>query len=490
MAGRAVSDKSGNNTHVIPREGGLSRPASCETAYTLHQPPAPHLMPDLSPFRQTPGRCPEQGTLLKALYSLALLFCLNTPTQAANIVVDVERAEIITADAPDALRRPASLVKLMTAYLAFETLENGQINGDDEIEISAKAARTPPVKLYLKAGRSLSFEEILHAAIVGSKNDAAVAVAEAIADTEQDFVTRMNATAANLGMTNTKYASASGLPRKNQYTTARDTAILALALLTDFPDRSALFKQRSVTAAGKTVSTTNPLFGRVEGAQGMKTGFTCAAGYNIAGLIERAGRRTLIVTLGHKTKFKRLAAVKSLLRNNTSAPETREKLTPGNPKDGAVPDIGACTGDSVEVIAIKKITPEEIRAIQRLASSQPAKPRPPARKATRIAPPQPILPKAPPPPPPLNGWAAFLGPFGTETQARGIAKIVLRLASAEGRFPISVINRISDDRPASLIYGLDRAQATALCSLVKQKGRYCVTLAPAVLLNPKARWRR
>lgn len=468
----------------------------CENSDTV-----PHLMLDLSPLRQATDRCPGQGALLKALCSLTLLLCLALPARGADITVDVERAEIITADAPDALRRPASLVKLMTAYLAFEALEKGEVGGDTKIEISAKAARTPPVKLSVKAGHELRFIEVLHAAIVGSKNDAAVAVAEAVADSEEAFVTRMNATAARLGMTNTNYASASGLPGKNQYTTARDTAILALALLNDFPDRSALFKKRSVTAAGKTVSTTNPLFGRIEGAQGMKTGFTCAAGYNIAGLIERDGRRTLIVTLGHKTKLKRLAAVKSLLKDSVDAPEAREKLDSGTPKDGAVPDIGACTGKSIDVVAIKKITPEEIRAIQRPIIRRPAAPRPaatppprPQPQATRIVPPQsplpPKAPTAPPPPPPLNGWAAFLGAFGSTAQAEGIAKVVLRLASAEGRFPISVVNSISDNRPMSLIYGLDRAQASALCALVKQKGRYCLALAPAVLLNPKARWRR
>ncbi len=428
-----------------------------------------------------------------ARLSVILLIALAPVSAgAAQIVVDVDRGIVLAADAPDAARRPASLVKLMTAYVAFAALESGDMSEDQIITVSKHAARQPPVKLRVKAGRELPFGELLAAAVIGSKNDAATAVAEAVAGDEDRFAARMNETAARLGMTNTRYINASGLPAAGQRTTARDTALLAVALLTDFPARSTLFSERKTRAAGRAVTTTNPLFGRVPGTLGMKTGFTCGAGYNIAGLIARDGRRVLAVTLGHRTKGGRLTAVRSLIDKGFAVQEA------GTPLEAAratspepPPHIGACSGKAVAAVRANDawIPPERPKP----ARSVPA----PARRVVilpRPTPPPPspppAAPRRPPPPPPLSGWGAFFGAFPGDREAAARLAAINALATKSRILPSKIIPRARDGRHLGVIHGLDKAQAQAICAIAKGIGQYCLTLAPQVLLNPRARWRR
>jgi len=408
-----------------------------------------------------------------------------TPAHAAQIAVDVDRGRVLLADAPDAVRRPASLVKLMTAYVAFGALESGAVAEDDPVTVSKHAARQPPVKLRVRAGRTLPFGELLAAAVIGSKNDAATAVAEAVAGDEDAFVARMNAAAERLGMTNTRYVNASGLPAPGQRTTARDIALLALALLTEYPERSGLFAERKTRAAGKGVTTTNPLFGRVPGTQGMKTGFTCGAGYNIAGLVERDGRRVLAVTLGHRTKGGRLTAVRALIGKGFDALDTGAPLEAGVAVPQEPPHIGACSGTAIAAVKESDawIPPDR---------PKPVRPAPVTTRRIVVPPPPPpaVLPRKPPPPPPLSGWAAFLGAFPTEREAAARLAAVNALATRARTLPVKIIPRPRDGRHLGVIHGLTRPQAQALCTLAKGIGRYCLTLSPQTLLNPRARWRR
>ena len=432
----------------------------------------------------------------RAAIGLALALALApVPAPAAEIAVDVDRGTVLVADEADAIRHPASLVKLMSAYVSFAALELEDVAEEDTVTISAHAAKQPPVKLRLRTGQKVPFGALLAAMAIGSKNDAAVAVAEAVAKSEAAFVARMNDTAQKLGMVNTRYANASGLPAIGQYTTARDVAILGVALLTDYPERSLIFAERKTRAAGRGVTTTNPLFGRVTGTQGMKTGFTCAAGYNIAGLVEREGRRVLAVTLGHKGKAARLTAVRSLIGEGFEALGTGEPLTPGARNSAEPPSIGACSGRAV-ARAVREAEPEPSDAY--IPPERPA--RVPAAPDNRVASlpvpaqppaaPAPPKPRAPAPPPPLSGWAAFFGAFPTEGEARARLVAVSRMATKARTLPMKIIPRARDDRRLGVIHGLSQAQARALCGLAAKAGQYCLTLSPAILLNPKARWRR
>lgn len=426
-----------------------------------------------------------------ARFALILALCLlPLSVGAAEIAVDVDRGTVLVAEEPDAIRHPASIVKLMSAYVAFKALERGDVTEEQSVIISARAARQPPVKLRLRTGQEALFGDLLAAMAIGSKNDAAVAVAEAVAGSEEAFVALMNDAAASLGMVNTRYANASGLPAPGQRTTARDTAILALTLLTDHPERSLIFSERRTRAVGRGVSTTNPLFGRVPGAQGMKTGFTCAAGYNIAGLVERDGRRVLAVTLGHSGKAARLTAVRALIEEGFDALGTGRPLEPGARSGAQAPNIGGCAGR-----AVAKAAPD--REKESDAYIPPDRPRPVMRQALAPPPVQParplaplVAPKAPPALRPLSGWAAFFGAFSSEQAATQRLTAVSARAAKGRRLPARVLPRSRDGRHLGVIYALTQAQAKALCTIAKRAGAYCLTLSPATLLNPRAQWRR
>lgn len=410
------------------------------------------------------------------LVALALIAALTTPANGAEIAVDLQTGSVLAENDADALRYPASLAKLMTAFVAFDAMDSGEVASGSMVRISRTSAAQPPVKLGLRAGRDLAFDSLLGAAIVGSRNDAAVAVAEAVAGSEAGFVARMNAAAARLGMVNTRFANASGLPREGQKTTARDIALLSRALLERFPVRSALFSRRSVQAMGKRVATTNPLFGRVTGAAGLKTGFTCAAGYSIAALVEREGRRVLVVTLGDRDKAARLRRVTALIDSSLTASPQATLRAASAPSGGAPPDIAACAGAPAAIaVATSDISPKEralyAMEVARLRAAVPRKPAP--------------VPRAEPVARPLSGWAAFFGGFATKAEADR------RLATAlagKGRMgiPHTEIRR-RDGHSLALIHGLDRSEATVLC---RSTSAYCIIVGPRVLLNPKAQWRR
>lgn len=409
----------------------------------------------------------------------ALIFAAlwAAPVRAADIAIDLANGSVLTETDADAPRRPASLAKLMTAYVAFEALSAGELSDNTQVTVSEFASRRPPVKLRMRAGSTIGFAEVLGAAVVGSKNDAAVVVAEAVAGSQDAFVARMNVAAARLGMTNTRFANATGLPQAGQQTSARDMALLAQALLTQFPQRARLFSRRSVTALGRGVSTTNPLFGRVKGAEGLKTGFTCAAGYSIAALIERDGRRVIAVTLGHATKNARLSSAKGLIEAAFQLPAGATLLAPAAQTNLAPPDIGACSGAPARLFATD-ISPEEkalyaaelAKARQRVVAGVSAPMRAAIPRAVATV------------PPPLSGWGVFLGAHSSN----GLALDALRSARRLGGSP-KTEQRRRDGRFLAYYYGLDRQRATAIC---KSVAVYCVVLAPVRLLNPKAQWRR
>ena len=415
--------------------------------------------------------------------ALIAAFLLVQPTQAADIAVDVSDGVILTATDADDLRRPASLTKLMTAFVAFEALEAGEIKSDTKVTVSKFASARPPVKLGMRSGSKIGFAEVLGAAVVGSKNDAAVVVAEAVAGSLETFVARMNTAALRLGMTNTRFANATGLPAQGQYTTARDMALLSRALLSQHPERARLLSRRSVTALGRRISTTNPLFGRVKGAEGLKTGFTCAAGYSIAALVERDGRRVVAVTLGHATKNARLSAARGLIDAAFQLSGTGETLASAAATRGTPPDIGACSGAPATLIATD-ISPEEkalyaaelAKARSRVNWQSTSRPLVPVRRAQ---------PAPPPAPPPLSGWGVFLGAHTSSAAARERLALAHRRLGKRGT--IRVERRQRDGRTLAVIYGLDQQTASALCKSVSS---YCLTLAPARLLNRRAQWRR
>jgi len=243
--------------------------------------------------------------ILRILVVIVLTFSLgqtvaakNKQNKYASIIVDVQTMEILHARQIDGQRYPASLTKMMTLYLVFDALESGELGLDEKLNISARAARTPPVKLGLRAGKTISVEQAIQAVAVMSGNDAAVVLAERLAGSEAEFAKRMTAKAKTLGMRRTIFRNANGLPDDGQITTARDMAKLAEALLRNHRQYYPYFNQINFTYKGRTYTNHNSLLGKVDGVDGFKTGYTNASGYNLVLSAKRSGRRLIAVVLG------------------------------------------------------------------------------------------------------------------------------------------------------------------------------------------------
>ena len=217
----------------------------------------------------------------------------------SSIVIDALSGEVISQYNADELRYPASLTKLMTLYLTFNALERGDIELDDELKVSRFAANREPSRLGVRAGETIKVKDAIMALIIKSANDCATVLAENLSGSEAEFAKLMTQTARDLGMKNTTFKNASGLPNRQQKTTARDMAILGSAVYHHFPEYYDLFSAKKFTYKGRTYYTHNHLLKKFKGADGMKTGYTSAAGYNIVTSAERNGRRVIAVTMGH-----------------------------------------------------------------------------------------------------------------------------------------------------------------------------------------------
>lgn len=229
----------------------------------------------------------------------------NAQPKYAAIVVDAKTGEVMYAKRADSPRYPASITKVMTLYLTFEALAAGKLKLDDRVVISPRAAAQAPTKLGLSPGESLSVSEAMQALAIKSANDIAVAMAEKLGGTESRFAAMMTLRAQELGMHDTHFANASGLPDSRQLTTARDIAILSRAVMRDYPQYYKLFSQQQFTFRGVTMRNHNRLLFRMPGVDGLKTGYTNASGFNLAVSAVRDGRRLIAVVMGGSTSASR-----------------------------------------------------------------------------------------------------------------------------------------------------------------------------------------
>jgi D-alanyl-D-alanine carboxypeptidase len=234
----------------------------------------------------------------------------------ADIVVDAKTGDVLHESAPDALRHPASLTKIMTLYLLFEKLETGKVRLDSQMEVSAEAASQAPTKLGLRPGQTLAVEDAIKGLVTKSANDAAVVIAEYLGGSEEDFAVQMTRKARALGMSKTIYRNASGLPNDEQVTTARDQATLGLAIQERFPRYYRYFATSSFVYRGSAMRNHNRLLGNVEGVDGIKTGYTRASGFNLVTSMRRGDRHVVAVVLGGTSGGARDARMRSLLESN------------------------------------------------------------------------------------------------------------------------------------------------------------------------------
>ena len=246
----------------------------------------------------------------------------------SSIVVDANSGATMQATDADSPRHPASLTKIMTLYLLFERLEQGKIKLNTELPVSAHAAAQAPSKLGLKPGETISVETAIRAVVTKSANDVAVIIAEALGGDEPSFARSMTAKARALGMTQTVYRNASGLPDDQQITTARDQAILGRAIQDRFPNYYRYFATRTFDFRGHAIRNHNHLLGAIDGLDGIKTGYIHESGFNIVTSIRRASRHVIAVVFGGRSAEARDARVRSLIDNNINIAAVKRTAPP------------------------------------------------------------------------------------------------------------------------------------------------------------------
>lgn len=234
-------------------------------------------------------------------------------SKQAELVIDMDKGEVVHAKNASDLRHPASLTKMMTLYMLFEALENNELKLSSRISFSEHAASMPQTNLLSDAGDTIDVDSAIKALVVRSANDVAAAVAEKLGGTESNFARMMTSKALKLGMSKTEFYNASGLPDARQVTTARDLALLGIALKKHFPQYYPYFKTKEFTYNGRTYKTHNRVMLNYSGAEGIKTGYIRASGFNLVTSAKRGGRQLMAVVMGGDSGRARDARMMQLL---------------------------------------------------------------------------------------------------------------------------------------------------------------------------------
>ena len=287
-----------------------------------------------------------------------------TPSRAAPyaaMVMDARTGEVLHSRNADTRLHPASLTKMMTLYIAFEAVRNGEITMDTPVRISQNAASEPPSKLGLRAGQKIALRYLVRAAAVKSANDAATAIGEAISGSEAAFARRMTRTAKALGMTRTTFKNAHGLTENGHLSTARDMTILGRHLLYDYPEYYNLFSRKSTSAGIKTVTSHNRILNTYRGADGIKTGYTRAAGFNLVASAQRGDERIIATVFGGKSSSSRNARVAELLDMGFQRAPSRAPLRkPSRPAYAGNVEPGGTAGHVVRLVGAVKHSPRPV----------------------------------------------------------------------------------------------------------------------------------
>lgn len=278
---------------------------------------------------------------------------VDTPATHA-ILVDVSTGTVLLDKNADVHMPTSSMSKTMTLYMVFEALKHGQLKLDDELPVSEKAWKMEGSKMFIKVGSKVKVEDLIRGVAIQSGNDATVALAEGLAGTEEAFVDRMNIRAKELGMANSHFMDASGWPAPEHYSTARDLALLAQRLMTDFPEYYHYFGEKDFTYNKIHQPNRDPLLGKLAGADGVKTGHTEIAGYGLIGSANRDGRRLVLVINGLTSEKARAEEGAKLLEWGFRNFENKSIFKAGDTVDTA--KVWQGQEDDVPLVAEKDLT--------------------------------------------------------------------------------------------------------------------------------------
>ncbi|HWB52042.1 MAG TPA: serine hydrolase [Stellaceae bacterium] len=408
-------------------------------------------------------------------------------------VIDAETGQVLRQLNPDAVTYPASLTKMMTLYLTFEALNQGRLRIDQYVQVSAAAAAHAPSKLGFEPGEWVMVRDLILGIVTKSANDAAAVLAETLGGTEGNFAVLMNQKAQQLGMTRSHYANASGLPDPEQLTTARDVARLALALYHDFPREYRYFSVKQFDFQGETVNGHDHMLDWYPGADGIKTGFTVASGYNLATSAVQNGRRLIGVILGGRSVRSRDQSMGQLLdlgfadlarqqpvmvaqRQAPAASTAVAAVATGDTSQAARPSFAAMASASMATPAANPAPVQQASAAPAAISDAPPPRTVPAAIAnvasaavSHLAPVS-RAEAASAAPDPGEAWAVQVGAYRAESAAERIEREVSRLAVARGK-QFQILAPAGNERlyRTRLVYFTAPAARTACAELHKQR---------------------
>lgn len=356
----------------------------------------------------------------------------------ASIVVDARTGAVLSAASADEQRHPASLTKIMTVYLAFEAMQAGRVRAWDVITTSSNAAAEPPSRIGLTPGAKLTVQQAVMALITKSANDASTALAEHLAGSEERFAQLMTAKARQLGMRNTVFRNAHGLPDRAQVTTARDMAILGRRLIMDFPEEYRMFSTPAFSFRGRTHYNHNRLLAAYGGADGIKTGFINDSGFNLVASAEREGQRVIAVVFGGATGRERDAHIMELMDLGFDRLDVREARAPRS-----APNLGLVS----------------------TARAAPVRPgAPPARAQQPAA--------------ARGAWGIQVGAFRARADAVRAADQAARGLGPQARPRVDQAPQGRNRVFRAQVTGLSQQQAQAACTREARRRQPCMTLRP------------
>jgi D-alanyl-D-alanine carboxypeptidase len=357
----------------------------------------------------------------------------------SSIVVDAATGNVLEAANPDASRHPASLAKLMTLYMVFEALRDRRITTDQLVPVSARSASMEPSKLGITPATRLTVEEAILGLVTKSANDAAAALGEQLGGSEERFAQMMTLRARALGMGHTTFTNASGLPDPDQWTTARDLAILARHLLGDFPVFYPYFSTRSFTFHGRVIFNHDRMLVSYPGADGMKTGYTEASGHNLVTSATRGGVRLIGVVLGAASNPERDVHMAALLNQGF------EQL------DVPMERPTAVASRLPSLINAAHAAPVNDQAVRQMSHGRPA--------------------------PPASVWVIQVGSYASEKTAREAA-LNARRAADDGEARVEPAGMRGRTTWRAQVFGLTAAEAQSACSVLAHRRTPCIVLRP------------
>jgi D-alanyl-D-alanine carboxypeptidase len=399
-----------------------------------------------------------------------LVATLAASAQAANpryagIVVDMDNGEVLYAENADARRYPASLTKMMTLYLTFEALVDNDLTLDQPLDVSHAAAAMPASKLWLAEGSTIPLDKAIRALTVKSANDVAVVLAEAVGGSESAFARKMTQKARELGMSNTTFRNASGLPDSRQVTSARDLLILATHVMQDFPQYYHYFGLQQFTYRGTTHTSHNRLVKNYPGADGLKTGFIRASGFNVATTAVHNGRRMVGVVMGGFSSGSRDTHMTDLLDRSFARASLRDRAT-----------WLADTRFSREFMEFDRLTPRSSQPMLAAVDTIEA-PAPRAAPKPTSDPLKPLMANTTPAMgDTASDWGIQVGAFSEQANARRFAnQAASQLRSVGGEVSVDALDGPQRVFRARLV-ALGESQARQACQRLKASGMDCMVV--------------